>query len=331
MEQVLDWLNENELRAYPLLDDNSKKLLVAGQPWILADGKAWELSDDFLLDLQLIIKDFSLHTTTTVAGHANVVVSRQILLKKLKLTSSNTVEVTFETEVDNISILVEKFEITSPNTQTYPLYLRTSKGNLAVFGSGIQSFIAVAATLVDVDVLANIPIEPSTSVQFNDAWLGVSSVSTSPEKKTQPLSYEPLLPIDAVSQTTHLVGDINFLAGYNFRVNIYNNLIDLEIGGSYGLVMTCDKHFIHEEYRDCHKLVSYINGVPPDADGVFRLLAGSNIDIVAGQTLGEFSDNIRNAQLQDQHEIANAHTLFVGLTFSATDLCAPINVKPSIG
>jgi hypothetical protein len=321
MEQVLDWLNENELRAYPLLDDNSKLLLVAGNPWTLPDN--------FLLDLQLVIKDFSLHTTTTVDGTADVVVSRQILLKNLKFTSENTVEITFGAFVDSAFVLVEKFVIAAPNTQTYPIYVRTVKGNLAVFGLGVQSFAAAAT--VDVDVPIDIPVESSSCIQFNDAWLGVSSVGTVPEKKTQLLSREPLLPIDSVTQTNHLAGDIDFLAGYNFRVNISDNLIDLEIGGSYGLVMTCDKHFIHEEYRDCHKLVSYINGVPPDISGTFRLLAGSNIEIVTGQALGEFSDNIRNAQLQDQHEIANAHTLFVGLTFSATDLCAPINVKPSIG
>jgi hypothetical protein len=321
MEQVLDWLNENELRSYPLLDDSSKLLSVL--------GNSWTLPDSFLLDLQLTIKDFSLVTTMTVDGQPNIEVSLPILLKSLKITAEDTVEVVFGATIDEVFTEVEKFIITSPRTKTYPVYSRTSKGNLAVFGIGVLSFISVAPT--GEDVTADIPVEPSTCIQFNHAWLGVSSIHTAPEKVTQPSSEEPLLPLDAVSTTTQLTGDIKFVAGYNFRVNISDNLIDLEIGGSYGLMMTCDKHFIHEEYRDCHKLVSYINGVPPDDHGVFRLLAGTNIDIVNGQTISEFSDNIRNEELQDQHEVANPHTLFVGLTFSATDLCAPVNVKPSIG
>lgn len=321
MEQVLDWLNENELRSYPLLDDSSKQLTVS--------GNSWSLPDDFLLDLQLIIKDFSLYTTITVEEFTGVVVPRPVTLSNIKLTSQNTVEVTFRAVVDDAIVEVEKFVIASPNTQSYPVYIRTANGNLAVFGEGVSAFVSQASNAED--VTSDIPVEPSTCIQFNDAWLGVSSIQTAPEKVTEPSKLEPHLPLDAVAQPAQLTGDIDFLAGYNFRVNISDNLIDLEIGGSYGLMMTCDTHFIHEEYRDCHKLVSYINGVPPDANGVFRLLAGNNIDIVAGETLGEFSDNIRNDAHQDQHEIANAHTLFVGLTFSATDLCAPINVKPSIG
>jgi len=175
----------------------------------------------------------------------------------------------------------------------------------------------------------NIPVEPTTCTQFNDAWLGVSSIQTQPEKKSIPGSYEPLLPLQSVSDPTKLVGDIQFLEGYNFRVNIANNLIDLTIGNSYGLHMNCAKHFIDPKYRDCSEFVSYINGIPPDINGSFRLLAGSNISIVNGTVLTAFNDNIRVQDLPEQHELANKHTIFVGLTFQATDLCAPINLTPS--
>ena len=45
MEQVIDWLNENELRAYPLMSFADKTLNLA---------VPLKLPDDFLLDLQLI-------------------------------------------------------------------------------------------------------------------------------------------------------------------------------------------------------------------------------------------------------------------------------------
>jgi hypothetical protein len=319
MEQVLDWLNENELRAYPLLDDSPKLLTIGNTPW--------NLPDTLLLDLQLKIQNFSANTTITVDG-STVVVPRVIVLRYIKLTSDNVFEASFGTIIDNAFVEIEKFTIASPSTASFPVYVRTPRGNLAVFGSGVSSFIA--NTAVNTAIVANIPVEPATCVQFNDAWLGVSSIAIDPEKVTNINNKEPQMPLRPVTAFSQLVGDIDFLAGYNFRVNISNNLIDLEIGESYGLLMTCDTHFIAEEYRDCHELVSYINGVPPDANGTFKLVAGDNISIISGQSLGEFSDNIRENQTPEQHEIANLHTLFVGLTFAVDELCAPINVKPYI-
>ena len=52
MEQILDWLNENELRAYPLLD--------ASQKILQGEGYTYLLPDNFLLDLQLRTLNYSL-------------------------------------------------------------------------------------------------------------------------------------------------------------------------------------------------------------------------------------------------------------------------------
>ena len=102
-----------------------------------------------------------------------------------------------------------------------------------------------------------------------------------------------------------------------------DNLIDLEVGASYGLRMSCGSSFIDPAYLDCDSLVFYINGVPPDANGDFNLIQGTNVVITPGNALAtDFED--------PQQEIANSHSLFVGLTFDATDICAPINITPSI-
>ena len=90
--------------------------------------------------------------------------------------------------------------------------------------------------------------------------------------------------------------------------------------------MNCATSFIPEEYLDCTDIVSYINGVPPDSSGSFRLTAGSNINITKGAAIAsDFYDPMTSVT---HSETSNAHTLFVGLNFQATDICAPVNLKP---
>jgi hypothetical protein len=308
MEQVLDWLNENELRAFPLLNDTNRTFLIA--------GRSWTLPDDFLLDLQIIVKSFKLTSTTIVK------------LSSIEHTSSGSVVVVF-----SASSQVATFEITSPDTQTYPLYLRAPSGNLAVFGSGVSAFIAAAPA--GTKITTDIPIEPSTYSQFNGAWLGVNSFTTSPEKVSYSALlveeyriYEPSLPLENVITPTIIQGDVAFLEGYNFRVAVADEKIDLEIGFRYGLIMNCATSFIPEEYLNCKDLVSYINGVPPDASGNFRLTAGTNINITKGSAISaDFYDPVSSV---GNVEKSNDHTLFVGLNFQATDICAPINIIPQI-
>lgn len=300
MEQVLDWLNENERRAYPLLTDVSKAVAL---------GVALPvLPDDFLLDLQL--------TTTTALGSSIVSLSR------IKRTSAYLL-----LEFSTPSVLIASFQLPSPNTVTYPYYVRNSDGNLAVFGAGASKLYSACTNGTDLTV--TIPVEPATCIQFAGPWLGVSSIATSPEKvgdnRGNPLnSARAALPLVDVApaSTARMVGDVQFLEGYNFRVNITNSLIDLQAGTGNGLKMDCTTSFLPSVCLDCDEIVSYINGVPPDDEGNFRLLQGSNISITEGTALATFKDQFP--------EPANQHSLFVGLTFQATDLCAPINITPSV-
>ena len=315
MEQVIDWLNENELRAYPLLDDPSKTAVYG--------GVSWTMPDNFLLDLQLRVP-FSLKETVQL-GDAVTTVSLPVFLKTLRYSQTlgvNTVDITFGTAEQDVTV----FSVVDVDNLNYPYYLRQPDGCLAVLGVGILDFISTVP--VDSEASPNIPTEPATCVQFNDAWLGVNSLRTNPEKNSKdpantPLydRFQPALPIETSDTTHSLSGDVKLLAGYNFRVDIAENLIDLEISSRYGLVMDCTTSFIPERYLDCSELVSYINGIPPDAKGSFRLAPGSNIIITPGAVLPAFDD--------EYTEEANTHSLFIGLTFKATDLCAPVDLIPS--
>jgi hypothetical protein len=367
MKQVLDWLNENELRAYPLIDT----------PERLAN-----LHDNFLLDLQL-----RTHLSLYSAENGSV----PVYLKSVASGNADELIVVFGTLTDNIAVFV----IENPSAQVYPKYIRNEDGNLAVFGAGAANFnvgtlsgeqtlssdtaIDIAnwkepltlltgantitlfssseeptdfncnvfgqGTLLILDhvtychypvssiVVLNIQIEPATCTEFSGAWLGVTSLAVSPEKVTEDFSgevcipepYAPKLPLSNKLTPSRLAGDIKLLEGYNFRVSTAENTIDLEVGQDYGLRMSCCTSFMPPEYLDCGELVSYINGVPPDADGNFRLNPGSNIDITGGSVLTPFYDPVSE---NSQSETANTHTLFVGLSFKSSELCSPINIPP---
>ena len=312
MEQVLDWLNENEIRSFPLLDNSNKLFALNGSDWLLPEN--------FILDLQLTVQDSSL-----------VDVNREpvpVMLGTIELLESGDMKVSFSAEEQ-----ITEFSISSPDTQSYPLYVRNPDGNLAVFGLGVLDFVTAAQTATS--LTTNIPVEPAVCIQFTGAWLGVNSLSTSPEKVSldsllvgAARAYEPSLPLEDTPSTTAIQGDVKFLEGYNFRVAINSGLIDLEIASGRGLLMNCATSFLREEYLNCADIVSYINGVPPDDAGNFRLTPGSNISITKGTSI--VTDFYDPASSVNHTETSNEHTLFVGLNFQTTDICAPVNIIPQV-
>jgi hypothetical protein len=301
MEQVLDWLNENENRAYPLLDTyNNKQYII--------NATLWKFPDDFIVDLKLVVSSFLL--------------SDQIIyLKTITLTSLG-IEILFGALDSNKNITT--FNILFNEIQEFFTYKRNPDGCLAVFGKGLNSFIAACNNNTQT-VEVNIPVEFSTCYEFRNAWLGVRQITTFPEKQTDATNYiTPLLSenigLQNVNSSTILTGDVKFLEGYNFRVIIRNNLIDLEVIKGNGLKTNCSTHFISSEYLDCADIVSYINGIPPDEDGNFKILQGANIVLTPGKSIANFNDSY--------NEQANNNTLFVSMMISANNLCN--SLTPSI-
>jgi hypothetical protein len=300
MEHILEWLNENETRAYPLLDEqNNKTYLVSEAPW--------KFPDNLILDLQLIVKDFSLYEN----NQHNVV-----YLKNITLDEEGVI-FTFGGNSPGQEITSFTIDAIEGN---FPVYLRNQDGSLIVLGEGLLDFIAACkGEYASVDV--NIPVEPGTCVEYREDWEGVTGIITSPEKKSNLENSElPVLPLEPIETVSKLTGDIAFLEGYNFNVAIRNSLIDLIVGTGYGLTMDCSTHFILPEFLDCANIVSYVNGISPDEDGNVRILEGTNVLITQGKSIDSFSDNFS--------ESANLNTLFVSLSFQKTDLCFPIT--PSI-
>jgi hypothetical protein len=300
MEQVIDWLNENELRAFPLQENFILNVFDSDDA----------LPKDFLLDLQLKVP-FSLKNSGNLSP---------VYLKSIQYVSSDTLSVLFGTT----SAELHRFVVENVDNTSFPVYARVATGHLAVFGAGVKTFLLWCSTRCTpgYEITVNIPVEPSTCVQFNEAWLGVNSISGTPAKQTETAvgSFSPALPLVSLSSPIILTGDVQFVGGYNFRVSVTAGMVDMEVSSSYGLRMNCNTSFISSEYLDCADLVSYINGVPPDSTGTFRLNSGANISLIPGNAIDLAQDPAINE--------ANQHTLFVGLSFQSTDLCAPINLAP---
>jgi len=300
MEHILEWLNENETRAYPLLDEqNNKEYTVS--------GNLWRLPDNLVLDVQLIVKNFSLYENEQY----NIIYFKNITL------NSDGVTLTFGGNQPGQE--VTSFTINSIESD-FPAYIRNEDGSLIVFGEGLLDFISACdGNFTSLDV--NIPVEPGTCIEYRKDWEGVTSLTVSPEKKSVVENPEiPLLPLEPADTAATLTGDISFMEGYNVNLAIRNSLINLIVGTGYGLSADCSTHFISPEFLDCANIVSYINGISPDDDGNIRILGSSNILITQGTTIDNFSDNFSEA--------ANSNTIFVSLSFQKTDLCSP--VSPSI-
>jgi hypothetical protein len=300
MRTVIDWLNENEQRAYPLCTD-------PGEMTHSINGEFWTIPDNLLLDLKLIT--------------SKKLTNLDVYLTELNYTANNTIELVFEAGVDEIS----KFVVTGLDNITYPLYLRNPDGNLVVFGEGLSLFYSKCTAPTQLSL--SLRVEPTVCIEYGAAWLGVTSLGALPEKKTIVLSpandwlfpYEPLRPLENVSAPTRLTGHIKLLEGYNFAASTLNGVVDLEIAFGEGLKMNCTTNFLQPEYLDCNQLVSYINGASPDPDdNSFKLTSSSDIVITAGNVLDPFVDNFS--------EQSNQNTLFFGLAQKATDLCKPIHL-----
>lgn len=107
--QVLEWLNENELRSFPLQETGDKRFLST-----LSLNRC-------LLDALL------LYTTTEPVSNIELIAFA---------VSGNQITVTVTGQAD--FVIVDK-------TAAYPMYIRNSEGSLLVFGQEMQSVIANVA------------------------------------------------------------------------------------------------------------------------------------------------------------------------------------------
>ena len=243
---IIDWLNENALRSYPLKERITR-----------TSSGVYTLTNDLILDAQFTY--FSEEIPSEV--------------KLLNITSTLT----------DVSFTITALEtFTVAKDAGFPAYLRTSQGQLLVIGE------SAANIPVGVYNFTNVVFEPSVSTEFLGEWEGVSSIR--------------------FAALTALDGTIDFTPGFQFDINITGQNIALSCGAGKGRPLSCNS--FGDYTNDCDEILSYINGVAPDGNGVMHLFSGGGILIL------EDPDN---------------HRIFVGLTNDpTTDICNPITSNPAV-
>jgi hypothetical protein len=139
--EIVQWLNENALRAYPLIE-----------------GKTVEqIPDGVILDLLLNISEGTDPATA-----------------KLTALVVNSTDITVIFTDNFFDYNYAEHGVSGIDNITFPIYIRNASGSLVVLGEDLKKI--TRGTVFNVDV----PVEPATVYQFSGAWNGVTSISGNP-------------------------------------------------------------------------------------------------------------------------------------------------------
>jgi len=134
-----------------------------------------------------------------------------------------------------------------------------------------------------------------TDVEFED---GVSVQMDTPWQGVSSISFNGSIPLQ---------GALTWDEGYQFKVDISGKTITLGARRNYGVPIDCEQFFATA--RDCSNLISYINGATVSAsDAVFKFMSQDKVVLFEDPT---------------------NHRVYVGLNFTAQDICQPAYKKPT--
>ncbi len=107
-----------------------------------------------------------------------------------------------------------------------------------------------------------------------------------------------------------LTGVIDFVEGYQLELTVDRvaNTLKLAAGAAYGKPIGCDSLFEETVPHDCNELISFINGV-------FARTGFAAVDLQAGKHIVLYPDPDR-------------HRIYVGLTFGEDDICTELPERP---
>jgi hypothetical protein len=211
---VIDWLNENALRAYPFKENITRST---------SNSTGYRLTDSVILDAQFVYTTLPLDTSL----------------------------VAIEVIGDDVGIYISDFEFIVNKTDDYPIYKRIPDGSLLVLGAGLLDIPE------GVHLFADAKFEPSVSLEFGNAWLGVSSLQFGAD---------------------NLVGNINLIEGYQFGITTNAQQFTFDAGRSFGVPISCARFKDYPE--DCANIVSSLNGVDPDGNHNLLIRGGDGIVVL---------------------------------------------------
>ena len=144
LSTIVDWLNENEQRAYPLTTDSPATIEANGT----------------LVNFHKVVLD------------ANIVFIEDDMPAEVKLekVTSNGTDVTLYVSGANS----ETFLVTGVNSATYPVYVRNGQGSLLVLGEELKACLTAANPSLE---LSDVKFEPTVASEFRGRLRGVTSLA----------------------------------------------------------------------------------------------------------------------------------------------------------
>lgn len=338
--QVLDWLNENQYRAYPLRHTPNKEVRIEGAGVValndntqdgyhIIDGVKTDFLNQFCIGDTLVIpidgQQF-ISEVVRVLSPAKLLV-RDSHNSSLSHSYQTYIIIKQSNSLDSISSLAE-------NKSRLNLDAILLDANLVFLGNPAIVYLQ-QITVFGNDLLITVSnqlvftVSNYSTAQYpfyarNETGsllvIGEAAKFISTDLFFQNQIFEPStcnfittpwLGVSSVSFTgsTALTGAIELLEGYQTAVTtVEPETISVKAGKEYGKPIGCDVLFADHISADCGTIVSSINSMAlPSNMSDFQLTPGSNVAI--------YND-------PDNHKV------YIGLNFSKGDVCKTLPPRP---
>lgn len=339
---VLNWLNENEYRAYPLRLLRNREVLVTGLGRLspgsyssaaggylmngvagasfssqVSPGDQIEINGTRMTVLKpnngVPITDSTVYTSGTWFPPENYLY--YIVKKNFSPDTGNTVDPNFDGLVLDANLV---YNDTLEDSSLYGKLIKAyPSGNDLVFEVGGQTDFVVedyldGNTVYPVYVRnaeGSLLVVGQTAKSVVTPWLFTNCLFEPSVITRMDRAWRGVTGL-SFNGSTPIDGYVEFLEGYQVGLThtAATNALKISVGKALGKPIGCDRIFGEAAPDDCTSLVSYINGAFARTDfGEVNLQPGNHIAI--------YPDPDR-------------HRIYVGLTFNETDICKTVPARP---
>lgn len=351
---ILEWLDENRNRAYPLqskfgkvklFPNNGSAFIAAGSFSISTNS---DINDYCKVGDQIFITNaanqyigFDIDINNTLNRPNNISVSTtatDTLVGKYYINKRNGILDSLDSPVKNVSLnnilLDANLVFTDPITSPISLNkFEITNHDMVVTISGTygsntvtQTFTIPSYTRVSYPYYAR--NNKGSLLVFSE---NLAQITNGVTIECENVYFEDTvcsfftgkwagvssLSFNSESESTK-TGNIIFTDGYQFKLLPDNGRIKLAAGSSYGMPIGCTK-FFPQLINDCESVVSSICSVGPMTDsGDFKITGGNGVAVYADTpTLNPLTGKY------------TGYRIYVGLKFATDDICKPIVSTPT--
>ena len=344
---VLDWLNENEYRAYPLRTGLHREMTVVGKG-VISTGPFNAVVGGYLINGGTDIAGNKTQFLTQVAPGDVLLVDghRAAIIIPASITDFSDTTLYVATDLSGFlsptqytySIIKKSFSSDPANVANFSLEGILLDANL-VYNSVADETRAgqlLSITPASGDLVLTVYGQPafvvpsylSASYPYyaRNAAGSLLVVGQSAKNIATPLSFSSNMYFEPSVVTimdgdwrgvtsltfngeTPLAGDLIFEEGYQLglQINPAKNSLKISAGRGFGQPIGCDRIYSTTP-ADCDELISYVSNVAPRGNL-------DSVDLIPGTNISIYPDPDR-------------HRIYVGLNFEKPDICVAAPQRP---